>query len=287
MPRSSFAVMSSEEGNKVIVQTQYTGASFSDLLRQDFPHLLTRITPDSVLAESTQAANLPMGTTILALCYHDGVIIAGDRRAVEGHHISSRRIEKVYQTDQYSAMAVAGVAGLCIEMAKLFRTELEHYEKIEGEQLVLDGKANKLAHMIRQNLPAAMQGLVVVPIFVGYDPKRQQGRIFKYDVVGGMYEETEYYATGSGGKDARNTIKKLYRPDLDEDAALKLAIEALHDAAEEDAATAGPDLLRNIFPNIKTVTARGVQDVADERLEIFYTALLSGKFGPGHGIQRV
>jgi proteasome beta subunit len=219
-----------------------------------------------------------MATTILSICYANGVLIAGDRRAVEGHRIASKRIEKVYKTDQYSAMAVAGVAGLCIDMAKLFRTELEHYEKIEGEQLVLEGKANKLAHMIRHNLAAALQGLIVVPIFVGYDLQHQRGRIFKYDVVGGMYEEEEYYATGSGGKDARNSIKKLYRKDLDEELAVNIAIEALYDAAEEDAATGGLDILHGIYPNIKTVTHEGVRDISTERIESFYKPFIEEKF---------
>lgn len=258
--------------------TQYQGSSFLELLQTDFQHVLPDLSTVEY-REQGKAVTLPTATTILALCYQDGVVIAGDRRAVEGHRISSRRIEKVFQTDYYSAMAVAGVAGLCLDMAKLFRTELEHYEKIEGEQLVLDGKANKLAHMIKQNFPAAIQGLVVVPIFVGYDPQSQKGRIFKYDVIGGMYEEEEYYATGSGGKDARNTIKKLYSPDIDEERALKVTVEALYDAAEEDAATGGLDALRQIYPNIKTVTARGVQDIPDEQIETLYKALLNAQFG--------
>lgn len=256
--------------------TRYQGSSFMELLHTEYHHILPRFDQHDVSERQVQAS-LPVATTILAICYAGGVLIGGDRRAVEGHRISSQRIEKVYKTDQYSAMAVAGVAGLCIDMAKLFRTELEHYEKIEGEQLMFEGKANKLAHMIRHNFPAALQGLVVVPIFVGYDLAKQQGRIFKYDVIGGMYEEGAYYATGSGGKDARNTIKKLYRKDEDEEFVLNLAIEAFFDAAEEDAATGGPDLMRGIFPTLKTVTADGVRDVPGERIEGLYTAFLEQK----------
>ena len=251
--------------------TSYQGSSFIELLQTDYPHQFATV-PD---APTEETPTLPMGTTILTLCYADGVLIAGDRRAVEGHHISSRRIEKVYKVDQYSAIAVAGVAGMCLDLAKLFRTELEHYEKIEGAQLVLEGKANKLAHMIRQNFPAAMRGLVVVPIFVGYDLQLQRGRIFKYDVVGGRYEEDDFYATGSGGKDARNTIKKRYRKNLPEEAALNIAIEALHDAAEEDAATGGPDVRLDIYPNIKVVTRLGVRDVPVEQIRSLYAAFLS------------
>ena len=257
--------------------TQYQGSSFLELLQQDREYLLPHL-KDFQRGEHEPPLTLPIGTTILAICYADGVVIAGDRRAVEGHRISSRRIEKVYKTDQFSVMAVAGVAGLCIDMAKLFRTELEHYEKIEGEQLTLEGKANKLAHMIRNNLSAALQGLVVVPIFVGYDLQQQRGRIFKYDVVGGRYEEEEHYATGSGGKDARNSIKKLYREGLDEESAVNIAVEALYDAAEEDAATGGPDILRGIYPSVKIVMRNGVRDISTERIATLHKAFLDEKF---------
>lgn len=257
--------------------TQYQGSSFFELLQQDDERLLPHVKAFQH-SEHEPPLSLPIATTILAICYADGVLIAGDRRAVEGHRISSRRIEKVYKTDQYSVMAVAGVAGLCIDMAKLFRTELEHYEKIEGELLTLEGKANKLAHMIRNNLPAALQGLVVVPIFVGYDRQQQRGRIFKYDVVGGRYEEEEHYATGSGGKDARNSIKKLYRKGLDEESAVNIAVEALYDAAEEDAATGGPDVLRGIYPSVKIVTREGVRDIPDEQIETLHKVFLGEKF---------
>lgn len=261
----------------MIGNTRYQGSSFFEFLQTDYDHLLPK-SPEISIHSNDSPVSLPMATTILSICYANGVLIAGDRRAVEGHRIASKRIEKVYKTDQYSAMAVAGVAGLCIDMAKLFRTELEHYEKIEGEQLVLEGKANKLAHMIRHNLAAALQGLIVVPIFVGYDLQQQRGRIFKYDVVGGIYEEEEYTATGSGGKDARNSIKKLYRKDLDEEVAVNIAIEALSDAADEDAATGGLDILHGIYPNIKTVRREGVRDISAERIESFYKTFIEEKF---------
>ncbi len=261
----------------MITNTQYQGASFLELLQTDYSYLLPN-TQNISINEHDAQVSLPMGTTILAICYDDGVIIGGDRRAVEGHRISSRRIEKVYKTDEFSAMAVAGVAGLCIDMAKLFRTELEHYEKIEGARLMFEGKANKLAHMIRHNLQAALHGLVVVPIFVGYDQQQERGRIFKYDIVGGMYEEDEHYATGSGGKDARNTIKKLYRRPLDEQGAVQLALEALYDAAEEDAATGGPDLLHRIYPSLRTVTRDGVREIAADRIESLFKTFLERKY---------
>jgi len=252
--------------------------SFVDFLTTRHPHLLTRW--DGPIPGG-EGAPLPVthGTTILALRYGAGVVIAGDRQATEGMQVAARRIEKVYKADGYSAIAIAGVAGPCLEMARLFQTELEHYEKLEGVELSNEGKANKLAQMVKMNLPLAMQGLIVIPIFVGYDRRRSEGKIFKYDVTGGRYEETDYYATGSGGRDARATMKKLYRTDLPEAEALRAALEALYDAAEEDIGTAGPDFVRGIFPTVKTVTSSGIADVADAQIRSIYEGIIGIRKG--------
>jgi proteasome beta subunit len=180
--------------------------------------------------------------------------------------IAQRDIEKVFPADDFSAVAIAGAAGPAIEMVRLFQTELEHYEKIEGFPLSLEGKANKLGQMVRGNLPLAMQGLVVLPLFCGYDTRRQAGRIFRYDVTGGRWEDADFHATGSGGKDARGSLKKRYRAGMDGDTAVEILVEALYDAADEDAATGGPDLVRGIFPVVATVTAQGYQRVPDDEL---------------------
>lgn len=192
--------------------------------------------------------------------------MAGDRQATEGFQVSSRRIDKVFRTDQHSAIAIAGAAGPALELARLFQIELEHYEKLEGDNLSCEGKANKLAQMVRSNLPMAFQGLVVVPLFGGYDLKRREGRIFKYDVTGGRYEEIEYYAVGSGGKDARDTMKVLYRRNLPPADALRIAMEALYNAAEEDVGTGGPDLVRGIYPTVKMINDEGVRDLDDTQI---------------------
>jgi proteasome beta subunit len=192
--------------------------------------------------------------------------MAGDRQATEGFQVSSRRIDKVFRTDLHSAIAIAGAAGPALELARLFQIELEHYEKLEGDNLSCEGKANKLAQMVRSNLPMAFQGLVVVPLFGGYDLKRREGRIFKYDVTGGRYEEIEYYAVGSGGKDARDTMKVLYRRNLAPADALKVAMEALYNAAEEDVGTGGPDLVRGIYPTVKMINDEGVRDLDDTQI---------------------
>jgi proteasome beta subunit len=207
-------------------------------------------------------------------------VVAGDRRATEGYQISGRRIEKVFKVDEWSAMAISGAAGPCLEMARLFQTELEHYEKIEGTTLSVDGKANKLAQMVKGNLPAAFQGLVVIPLFAGFDHRKGVGRIFKYDVAGGRYEEADYYATGSGGKDARTTIKQYFKGGLNERDALSLALEALFNAAEEDVATGAPDPTRGIFPSVKLVTAQGITDVTADRIEPVYAAFLEKRREP-------
>ena len=240
-----------------------TTSSFVDLLRRDFPQLLPESLQPGLPAGVVEA---PHGTTVLALRYRDGVILAGDRQATAGYQVASRRIEKIFKCDELSGIGIAGAAGPAMEMAKLFQTELEHYEKVEGENLSLEGKANKLGMMIRMNLPAAMQGLVVVPIFAGFDEKASVGRIFKYDITGGRYEETNYDSQGSGSKDARDSLKKLWKKDLTRDDGLRIGLEALIDAADEDVGTGGPDLIRGIFPSAKTVTRSGFAEIPDDEV---------------------
>jgi len=268
--------MCSEEENDVLLQGSYEGSSFFDLLQHNFPHLLPfQHLPQLPASELHLLQAVPFATTILALCCTDGVVVAGDRQATEGFEVSSRRIEKVHNADAHSVIAIAGAAGPCLEMVKLFQVEMEHYQKIEGDGLALDGKANKLAQMVKQNLPAAFQGLIVIPIFAGYDLRARKGRIFKYDVTGGRYEEHEFYATGSGGKEARSTLKKFFKPDLSRDAALRLALEALIDAADLDVGTAGPDLARGIYPQVKIITSEGVTDVSITELRPLSEELLA------------
>jgi proteasome beta subunit len=214
------------------------------------------------------------GTTVLALKFADGVVMAGDRRAIEGFSIADERIEKVFPADDSSAVAIAGAAGQAIEIVRLFQTELEHYEKVEGDRLSLEGKANRLAQMIRQNFPMALQGLVVVPLFAGYDERRGEGRLFRYDVTGGRWEETDFHATGSGAIHARGTLKKRWQPEIDREAAIRAAVEALYDASQEDVATGGPIPARGIYPTVRTLTAEGVASVPDEELRAAYEAIV-------------
>lgn len=243
-------------------------SSFSGLVRRTYADLI----PDLRGIGPLEAAH---ATTILALRHATGVVIAGDRRATEGYTIAHRTIKKVFATDRWSAVAIAGTAGPAIEMTKLFQTELEHYEKIEGERLSLEGQANKLSQMIRANLPLAMQGLVVVPIFAGFDERQGVGRIFKYDVTGGRFEESDFCAEGSGGRDARASIKKRYRANINRDEALKVALEALFDASEEDVGTGGPDVLRKIYPNIASISAEGFVEIPDDEIAPLFQDLLN------------
>ena len=241
-----------------------------------FTELLQRANLPVVLADGPPGAlSVPHGTTIAALRYADGIIMAGDRRATEGVSIAHRGIEKVFPADQYSAVGIAGAAGPAIEMIRLFQTQLEHYEKVEGAVLSLEGKANQLSQMIRNHLPMAMQGLAVVPLFAGFDQRRLVGRIFTYDVTGGRYEEIDFSATGSGGRDARTTIKLGFRDGLSRDEAVELAVEALYQAADEDAATGGPDPVRGIYPIIATVDATGYQRIADAEVAERFGAVLA------------
>ncbi|HYH27988.1 MAG TPA: proteasome subunit beta, partial [Actinomycetota bacterium] len=238
-------------------------SSFSEFLSGYAPELLPgRRTPPSTPV-TTEA---PHGTTIVAATFPGGVVMAGDRRATMGNIIAQRDIEKVFPADEYSCVGIAGSAGLAVEMVRLFQTELEHYEKVEGDELSLEGKANRLAQMLRGMFPMVMQGLVVVPIYAGFDVSRREGRIFRYDVIGGRYEEGDYAATGSGGMHAKASMKKRWEPGLGRQAALEVAVEALVDAGESDTATAGPDLIRGIFPTVHMLTADGVDEVAVEEV---------------------
>jgi proteasome beta subunit len=220
-------------------------------------------------------AGAPHATTVVALRYADGVIMAGDRRATMGNIIAHRSMEKVFAADRFSAVAIAGSAGMAVEMVRLFQVQLEHYEKVEGTALSLEGKANQLAQMVRQNLPLAMQGLVVVPLFAGYDTTRGIGRIYSYDATGGHYEETDFQGTGSGSRDARSTIKLGYREGLSRDEAVDLAIKALYEAADEDSATGGPDLVRGIYPLIAVVDAEGYRLVPEEEVAERFATLVA------------
>jgi proteasome beta subunit len=250
-------------------------SSFVEFLSSHAPQLLPGNRPASDV-------HAPHGTTILALAFAGGIVMAGDRRATMGSMIASREIEKVFPADEYSAVGIAGTAGLAIELVRLFQLELEHYEKIEGSLLSLDGKANRLATMIRGNLGMAMQGLAVVPLFGGFDLDRRIGRIFSYDVTGGRYEEHDHHAVGSGSVFARGSLKKLWRPGLDADAAVKVAVEALVDAADDDSATGGPDLARRIFPVVAAVTADGYRRLPDEEVGGLAERVVEGRMrSPG------
>ncbi len=206
----------------------------------------------------------PHGTTIVAVTFPGGVVLAGDRRATMGNVIAQRDIEKVFPADEYSAVGIAGTAGLAVEMVKLFQLELEHFEKVEGATLSLEGKANRLSTMIRGNLGMAMQGLAVVPLFAGYDVDREKGRIFSYDVTGGRSEEHGFAATGSGSVFARGAMKKLYHDGLTEEQATTLVVQALYDAADDDSATGGPDMARRIFPIVTVISDEGFRRLTDD-----------------------
>ncbi len=251
--------------------------SFFDLLARSRPE------PAHPLPSASDVP-APHGTTVLGLKFEGGVIFAGDRRATEGFTVADDKMEKVFAADEYSAIAIAGAAGQAVEIVKLFQLELEHYEKITGDRLSLEGKANRLAQMIRGNFPLAVQGLVVVPLFGGFDEHRSEGRIFYYDATGGRWEEDDYHATGSGGRPAKSSMKKRWRSGLSAEEAVRVAVEALVDAAEEDVATGGPDAARGIFPTVLLVTRDGVASATDEDLRSAYEVVLADR-APERGSQ--
>src|SRR3954468_2325970 len=249
-------------------------SSFADFLASQSPELI----PSRRSLPQGHATDLaPHGTTIVAATFPGGVVMAGDRRATMGNIIAQRDIQKVFPADEYSCVGIAGSAGLAVEVVRLFQTELEHYEKIEGMTLSVDGKANRLAALIRGNLGMAMQGLAVVPLFAGFDLVSEAGRIFSYDVTGGRYEETAFHSVGSGSVFARGSLKKLYRDDLDQQQCVTAVVQALYDAADDDSATGGPDLTRRIFPVVSVITAHGHTRMSQDHVAAIADQVVAGR----------
>lgn len=242
-------------------------SSFAEFLKNSEPALL----PRKPAGEETS----PHGTTIVAVVYANGVVMAGDRRATLGNVVAQRDIEKVMPADEHSVVGIAGSAGTAMALVKLFQVELEHYEKIEGEELSVDGKANRLSVLLRGNLDMAMMGLAVVPLFAAWDSVRGRGRVFSYDLTGGRYEEHDHYAVGSGALFARGSLKKLFKSDMSQAQAYRVCLEALYDAADDDSATGGPDLTRKIYPVVADVSASGYQRVSDAELSTVVDAVLA------------
>ncbi len=237
-------------------------SSFTEFMGQVAPELL----PGGRPLPAGRTVDAPHGTTIVTVEYAGGVLMAGDRRATMGNLIANRDMEKVFAADEYAVVGIAGTAGLAVELVRLYQVELEHYEKIEGALMSLEGKANRLATMIRGNLGNAMQGLTVVPLFAGFDLEDRLGRIYSYDVTGGCYREHDHHSIGSGSLFARGALKKLWRPGLSEADAVRIAVEALYDAADDDSATGGPDIGRRIWPTLAVVDVEGVRFLDDETL---------------------
>jgi proteasome beta subunit len=262
------------------------GQSFTDFVTATAPHLLPGRVPEGLApragAGTGAGLEVPHGTTIVALTFSGGVVIAGDRRATAGNVIAQRDIEKVFITDSHSAVGIAGSAGIALQMVRLFSVDLEHYEKTEGVLLSLDGKANKLAGMVQQNLGAALQGFVVVPLFVGYDvdaaDEAKAGRIVTYDPTGGRYDELlGYHSVGSGSVFAKSSLKKLHDPSAKLPAAIRTAVEALYDAADDDTATGGPDMVRRIYPVIVSITAEGAVRRPEDEIEAIVREVVAGR----------
>ncbi len=260
-------------------------ASFADFLGQAAPDLLPSNRAQAAYSATGHGAapiEAPHGTTIVAVEHADGVVMAGDRRATMGNIIATRDIEKVFPTDEHSCVGIAGTAGLAVEMVRLFQVELEHFEKLEGHVLSLEGKANRLTTLIRGNLGLAMQGLAVVPLFAGYDLLAGTGRIYGYDVTGGRNLETDYAATGSGTIFARSALKKRFRAGATEAEAIRMAVDALYDAADDDSATGGPDLTRRLYPIVYTVTVDGIRGLDTDEVEAVVQAVVADRMiNPG------
>lgn len=258
-------------------------ASFTQFLGAYRPDLLLSAQQRGASQHAGPLAEAPHGTTIVAVTWRGGVVMAGDRRATMGNLIAQRSIEKVFPADEHSVVGIAGSAGIAVELVRLFQVELEHYEKIEGSALSLDGKANRLSAMLRSNLGLAMQGLAVVPVLAGYDLEHRAGRIYSYDLTGGRYEEHTYHAVGSGSLFARGSLKKLFSPDLDAESAVTICVEALYDAADDDSATGGPDVARRIYPVVAIVEESGYRRIPEEEVAAVSQAVIDRRMARPDG----
>jgi proteasome beta subunit len=260
-------------------------SSFTDFLAAAAPDLLgtAGAAASAGATPSPFARDLPHATTIIAAACDGGVVMAGDRRATAGNVIMQRDIDKVFRSDEFSGIGIAGVAGIGIELVRLFQVELEHYEKLEGHSLSLEGKANRLASFVRGNIGGAMQGLVAVPLFCGYDEDAGVGRIFSYDVAGGWYEEHRFHAIGSGSVFARGALKKLYADGMPVTDTILACMQALYDAADDDSATGGPDVTRRLYPVVATITADGFERLADDATGEYARTVIEGRMADPDG----
>jgi len=251
-------------------------ASFAELLTRHAPHLMPTGRPG--LAEQA-----PHGTTIVAVVHPGAVTVAGDRTATMGHLVAQRDMRKVFPADEHSIIGVAGSAGVALDLVRLLQVELQHYEKIEGAALSVDGKANRLAGLVRGGLALALQGLGVVPLLAAYDPRSARGRLFSFDITGGRYEEHDHFAIGSGALFARGSLKKLHRADLSAEQAQRVALEALVDAADDDTATGGADRHRGIYPTVATVDTGGYREVPEAQVAALMAVVDEGRRGRPDG----
>jgi proteasome beta subunit len=276
-------------------QSRWQPSAFLAAGSSSFADFLTTAAPDLLPAQREAGAalghDLPHATTIVAAICEGGVVMAGDRRATSGNMISQRDMEKVFPGDEYSCVGISGVAGIGVDLVRLFQVELEHYEKLEGRSLSLEGKANRLAGLVRGNLMGAMQGLVAVPILAGFDEEVRHGRIFTYDVAGGRYEEQRFSSIGSGSVFARGSLKKLYRDGMSVEDVVLACMQALYDAADDDSATGGPDVSRRIFPVVATVTEDGFERLSDEAAGRYALAVVNERMqlpdGPAAAMQQI
>lgn len=257
------------------------GSSFTEFVARHEPQLLPGRRP----LPSAPALEAPHGTTIVSLAWPGGVLMAGDRRATLGNVIANRDVDKVFAADDHSLVGIAGTAGVAVEMVRLFQVELEHFEKLEDTPMSLEGKANRLAAMLRGNLGLAMQGLAVVPAFGGYDPDAGTGRIFSYDVTGGRYEEHRHHSVGSGSLFARGALKKLWHPDMGREEAVRVAVEVLYDAADDDSATGGPDMARRIYPVVTVITEDGYRRLPESEVSEIARTVHEGRLQHPNGPQ--
>lgn len=228
-------------------------------------------------AEVRAGDDIPRATTILAMKYRDGVLVAGDRRATAGNMVMYDRTDKVLELDRYCVMAIAGVPATAYEMVRVLEHSFKYYRRTQLQDLSFEGKLRAVSKLLKDNVAAALSGTgAVAPVFAGYDHDSGAAKIYFYDILGAEFEGVEYAVSGSGSPTIRGILHYLNtwgeRPlrEATEEQATMQALRLLTCAAEFDSATGGVNRDANLYPVVKVITRQGIEAVPDQRLKSLF-----------------
>lgn len=257
------------------------GRDFFDLLTSEGYRFPAKALSPSDPAGSGLPFEPTEGTTILALRYRDGVMVAGDRRATAGHTVLYDRADKVIPIDDYSLMAISGSPAMAFEIARILEHSFQYHRRRQLQEMSIEAKLRRLSLLIRDNLPMAVQGIgAVIPIFATYDQEADLGRIYFYDVLGAQFEVADFATTGSGSSAVRGAMYYMNRwggppfSQLSREDAVGLSLRLLFTASEYDSATGRYESSAGVYPTVKTITSGGQEDIDLDELRALHERFL-------------